>query len=383
VADSTTASKPNKPYPEFPLYAHATKRWAKKVKGKTWFYGPWNDWQGALEFFQYAIHYHQQGIAAPPRDVQALTVSVLVNTFLERQESRVQSGELSKRSWDDYKQVSTIMVDQFGRYTAVDHLTPNDFSKLRTKLAAKWSLKTLDNVIGRIKVICNYAHKSGLIEYPIRMGVAFAKPTKSSLKKEKLSKPAKVFSIDELQTLYHAANKQMRCFMLLALNGGMGNGDIGQLESKHLQDGWVKFPRPKTQVDRAFPLWPETLKAIEQCRQTEYESPLVFITKYGQSWYKEGSDNPITKEFAKLCKECKLQQEHRGFYALRHTFRTVADGCRDQVAINHAMGHSDGSMGATYREWIEPERLQAVVDHVYQWVKPMFTKPAKLKAGAK
>ena len=68
---------------------------------------------------------------------------------------------------------------------------------------------------------------------------------------------------------------------------------------------------------------------------------------------------------------------------MRHLFRTVADGCRDVVAINHVMGHSDESMGANYREWIEPERLQAVTDFVYAWVKPMFRKPAKGKAVAK
>jgi len=46
--DSTTNGRPAKPAPDFPLYAHKSGRWAQKTCGKTHFFGPWRDPDGAL-----------------------------------------------------------------------------------------------------------------------------------------------------------------------------------------------------------------------------------------------------------------------------------------------------------------------------------------------
>lgn len=380
MPDSTSAPKPAKPYPEFPLFPHDTKRWAKKIKGRLHYFGPWADWKAAIERYQYEVHFIQQGKKAPPRNVDALAVGDLVNHFLDHREAKLNNGELAQVTYNDYKAAGVHLVETFGRYVDVEGLQASDFAKLRARLAGRYCLSALGPQMQRCKAIFNFAYKNNLIDRPIRLGLSFDKPSREAIKRERQAKPAKIFTIEELRTLYHAATPQMKAFMLLALNGGMGNSDIGKLEFWHIQNGWIDFPRPKTAAERKFPLWPETIKAIDKAKQTKGELPNVFLTKYGNVWHNDKNHSAMSKEFRELCIECGLHQTGRSFYSLRHQFRTVADRSRDTPAINLVMGHTDGSMGAVYREWIEPERLQAVVDAVRKWVKPMFRKPAKRKA---
>lgn len=183
--------------------------------------------------------------------------------------------------------------------------------------------------------------------------------------------------------------------ILLGINCGFGNHDCGMLprSALDLKHGWVDFPRPKTAVERRCPLWPETIVAIQEALASR-RSPgdeafehLVFITKYGQPWAKETSDSPVTKEFRKLIDSVdseaaeetrkrrvksppKIYRRGIGFYALRHTFETVAGETKDQVAVNHIMGHADNSMAGVYREKISDERLQEVVNYVRRWLYP-------------
>ena len=94
---------------------------------------------------------------------------------------------------------------------------------------------------------------------------------------------------------------------------------------------------------------------------------LVFVTKYGEGWSKDVADSPVTKEFRKLLDATGING-HRNFYALRHTFRTIADEAKDQPAADHVMGHESPNMSSVYRERISDERLRAVSEHVHRWL---------------
>jgi len=56
------------------------------------------------------------------------------------------------------------------------------------------------------------------------------------------------------------------------------------------------------------------------------------------------------------------------FYALHHTFERIGGESRDQVAIDHIMGHARDDMASLYRERISDERLKAVTDTIHDWL---------------
>src|SRR5436190_8137881 len=140
----TTPAKPKKPYPDFPLFPHATRRWAKKIRGKMHYFGPWEDPDGALKKYleqKDALHSGRK-----PREVSAgVTVKELCNRFLNTKQVMVDSGELAKRSWQDYKDACDLAVSHFGKNRLVVDLDPDDFATLRAAMAKRWGPVTLGN----------------------------------------------------------------------------------------------------------------------------------------------------------------------------------------------------------------------------------------------
>jgi integrase len=140
----------------------------------------------------------------------------------------------------------------------------------------------------------------------------------------------------------------------------------------------LDFGRPKTGIHRRCPLWPETtaaLKAALDKRPTpkdETHKDRLFITKYGTPWEpKSHTDNPVSKEMAKVLKTLGIHRKGTGFYALRHTFETIGRKSRDNDAVRAIMGHAESDMSAVYNEEpVEDDRLRAVTEFVRGWLFP-------------
>src|SRR5438552_17075120 len=87
---------PAKPYLDFPVFPHATGRWAKKVRGKLHYFGPWGDHQAALDRW---LDEKDDLLAGrtPQTRTEGLTIQELVNEFLTAKKKLMQSGDLEHR----------------------------------------------------------------------------------------------------------------------------------------------------------------------------------------------------------------------------------------------------------------------------------------------
>jgi len=379
-------NKPAKPYPEYPLTPHPAGYWCKKIKGKMYYFGPWDDPDGALAKYleqKDALHAGRK----PREDAGGITVKELANQFLNAKAASRDAGELTPRSWQDYKDACDLLVKQFGKGRLLADLGPDDFAELRKKMARGWGPGTLGNVIQRMRVAFKFAFDNGLIDRPVCYGQNFKRPSKKTLRIDKAKKGAKLFTAEEVRKLLDLAGVQMKAMILLGINCGFGNADCGALPraALDLEHGMIDFPRPKTGIPRRCPLWPETVAAVREALarrpepKQEEHAGLVFVTKYGLPWGKETMDNPVAKETAKLLRALQMNgRKGLGFYTLRHTFRTVADEARDQPAADYIMGHEVAHMSSVYRETISDARLRAVSDHVRGWLFP----PAKAEEKA-
>jgi integrase len=393
MANSTKSArkdKPNKPYPEFPLFPHATNRWAKKIRGKTHYFGPWNDPDAALQkYLEQKDDLHAGKTPRPHSD--GLTVRELCNRFLTGKQRLMDSNEIGPRMFARYRDVCAKVIAALGRQRSVTDLAADDFDRFRAQLAKGRGPVTLGNDVRDVRSIFKYAYDAGLVDRPVRFGPNFKQPSKSVLRKQRAKNGPCMFEAVELRRIIDALNGDpiMRSMVLLGINCGFGNTDCANLPQSvvDLEGGWIDYPRPKTGIGRRCPMWPETVDALRSAialRAKPKESAdddLCFVTIQGNRWVrvKPGIDNParyskvdaVGRRFSALLTKLGINGRHRlGFYALRHVFETIAGESTDQVAVNAVMGHVDSSMAAHYRERISDERLQAVVETVRKWLWP-------------
>ena len=154
---SHCSEKPEKPYEGFPLFAHSRGYWCKKFRGKQYNCGPWADPTAALARWHEIRNELEVGNELPAKKGQ-LTVDYLVNAFLDSKHAQLQRGDLSPKTFRQYKPIAAWLRDLLGSERAVESLGPADFKRIRAKFPPHWSTTTITNQITISRCIFKWAY---------------------------------------------------------------------------------------------------------------------------------------------------------------------------------------------------------------------------------
>lgn len=371
-----------KPHPDFPLTPHPNGYWVKKIGGKQHRFGErWCDPKAALN--EYLDVKDDLLAGRPVATGDGLTIEEAINKFLDDRHDRLQDGEIVQITFEDYQRTCRRIVEGLGRKTDVESLRPQDFARLRRKLTAELGATSTGNQVQRIRTCFKYLYEAGEIENPVRFGPSFKKPSARRVLEERNKKAARDFSAKEIRDLLDAAHTtNLRAMILLGVNCGFGNRDCASLpeEAVDLGKGWVEHARRKTGVMRRCPLWAETIDALRDVHHEKADAKeqgaedLVFLTRQGFP-YDRRQFSSIAQEFRKITEQAGCYRSGVGFYALRHVFETIGGNSKDQVAVDHIMGHKRNDMASVYRTRVEDDRLLAVTDHIHAWLFDEKPKP--------
>jgi integrase len=330
----------------------------KVICGRQHLFGRrWCSWQEALNEYNLKREDLEAG-RIPAHDASGLTLREGLRKFLESRKARLDSGEITQRTYDDYYAECVIVRDVLGADIKLSSIGPHHFERLRQSYSG--TPTTISNRIGRVKVAFKYIKDAGLVERDFQYGPSFHKPSAKSHRLHRAEQPKKLFTPEQIKLLLQHAKPQMKAMVCLGLFAGFGNTDCGTVEARHFHGEWVEYHRPKTGVHRKAWLPPEAIAAV---RAVQW--PLR--TKYGNPWTQDRKANPVSAEFRKLAKPLGIEL---GFYALRHTCATIGHRSRDSVAVDYIMGHVTPGMGQTYREEVADDNLRAVGETIYGWLHP-------------
>jgi integrase len=389
--------KYRKPRPDFPLFPHATGRWAKKVRGKTEYFGKIQDDPKGERALQEWLDQKDFLLAGRQRRVitGALTVADLANMVFTRKVSQYRLGEIKLGTLDAWRKICALVVRQFGRNQAVEDLGADDFQRLMESELIDKAPSTRSFFISYIRSLFNFAYndEQRLISAPVLFGTAFRKPKLARWRNPKKGE-GRVFTREQIREIISSTKRAGRAMVLLGINCGFGNYDCATLSFRDLdlEARWHAHARPKTGVPRRCPLWNETVTAIGDWLAVRPKpadsshSDLVFLTAHGLPYVRPSAkalESLRTGRFDHLDRQDSLggnflwtlnnlgmKRKGLSFYSLRHTFETIGGAAKDQIAVDAIMGHVTLGMGTTYRDSVDDDRLRVVTDHVHAWLFP-------------
>jgi len=352
------------------------KYWAKKIRGKVHYFG--TDYDDAILEYLRQKPYLESGVA-PPLD--QCTVATLLNSFLSHRKEKLDAGNLSQRTYDDYLEVCKLIAGSISKHNAISILSVEHFEAIRqglmrAKNKKSVSPKRFDIRLGYARTIFRFASiDNRFIDRQLPFQSALASVPDSELRKHRQASPKRSLTAGEITQVLEIADTKFKAIILLAINGALNNSDIKTLKTTNAQiaisTGKLEYPREKTHFMRVTPLWPETIEALKIAIDERYPAagPELFLTASGKPYCSWGRHDLISKMFYRYLNRLGLYSPGKNFGALRTTFSNIGKEVGDDLALKALMGHSDGStLYENYADGVYVPRLKKITDHVRKWL---------------
>lgn len=363
--------RPNKPYPDFPLFPHPNGQWCKKVNKIPYYFGSWkDDPKGEQAILNWKARQDdiRAGIDTPKPAVKTavtLTLGRLKDEFLKDRAVQVSAGDLSPRTLADYQTEIATFVQAVGSTLQVAQIGPGHFKAYHDETMIqkrKLGRHARKRIMAYIKAMFRWGHGNDDPKFPLPdFGNSFVAPDTSpealSMAKERAGEAdysELIVTGDQINQMVKHSSVNMQAVILLGVNIGIGPADLGRLRWSDidLEHGVFKKPRWKTGVKRRSYIWKRTRRVLIQIKLANQpvETDLVFRTKFGKPFYLEtvGTDSEVTchkvisNYIFGLVRRLRLKGiDLKGVthQRLRHTFATLGMKARDQEALDWAMGH--------------------------------------------
>ncbi len=346
----TTAKKVAAKKADFALWLHVPSgQWCKKIRGKVYYFGTDKDeaakrWNAEKD----ALH---AGETPKSRGGKA-TIVELGNVFSADQRAKYEvTGKPGLRHIELCEMTIKRLIAHLGNGFVAADLSPMHFGKIKWELfkpiartkalrgkvfgrtVTKRAPETVAGDIRRIKVFLNWCYENEYTPKP-RYGKNFATETEVAITKESIRKQGrKDLEAGDIRAIIEQAGINFKPLILLAINAGLGAGDIAAMEFDDIADVdqeecWVDLARLKTGQPRRFVLWPETQHAINdylQIRRAPIRTHehLVFLTGHGLPWVRgEGHHKHVDTSGSTFTKLRKAAGLSRGSFYEAATFRS-------------------------------------------------------------
>jgi hypothetical protein len=411
---TTDQTRPDRPYPKFPLTPHKTGQWKKRVGGRDFYFGRWHDpdvgirwgdlaqvdptgrmWKAAFEEYNTFARREAEGQLMAAKSVD-VSIEAVASAFLNAEHDRLDAGDIKPRTYEGHRDALRQLLAGVGPHVLIRTLDEEtDLATLKGYLAAlrsRFGAWTFNRHVRSLRAMFRWAINpvDGVLTGPLRLlGVIKTVSTRVRRREQREARSAAggrhMPTIPELRALHDAASPRLRACYLLAYFAAYGQGDCAELTTELLQFdplphlglpvGWglIHFPRPKSEIDRACALPPivvDAVRAAVASRPVPARAELAnraFLTEQGQPICydvvrrdDDGTVQVINRvDNVKQWHATNRRRLHAagtplrplGFYAIRHASITLTAGCDETARLLHE-GHIMPGMRPQYVEGV-------------------------------